>query len=127
MINDAISEYVRTCETAALDDTRKKMRMITSLRREDRYRAFLAMGSKDELLKRLGQTIDAAEAMIEINSPERFEAYYAAAAGCLVGRVSAMESIKVALADDEQSDASFANDPTCVDREDPDGAVAERD
>lgn len=124
MINDAISKYVRTCETAALDDTRKKMRMITSLRREDRYRAFLAMGSKDELLKRLGQTIDAAEAMIEINSPERFEAYYAAAASCLAGRVSAMESIKVALADDEQSDASFANDPTCVDREDPDDAVA---
>ena len=124
MANDAISEYVRTCETAALDDTRKKMRMITSLRREERYRAFLAMGSKDELLKRLGQTIDAAEAMIEINSPERFEAYYAAAAGYLAGRVSAMGSIKIAPADEEQSDAPFASDSTCIDGEDSDDAVA---
>ena len=124
MTNDAISEYVRTCETAALDDTRKKMRMITSLRREDRYRAFLAMDSKDELFKRLGQTIDAAEAMIEINSPERFETYYAAAAGCLAERVSAVEGIKIAPADEEQSDAPFDNDPTCVDGEDPDDAVA---
>lgn len=123
MANDAISEYVRTCETAALDDTRKKMSMITSLRREDRYRAFLAMDSKDELFKRLGQTIDAAEAMIEINSPERFEAYYAAAADCLVERVSAMESIKIAPAGEEQPGVPFANDSTCVDGEDPDDAA----
>ena len=98
----AICGYMGECATSALETERKRAGLIFSLQREKRYEAFRRMGSSELLLKRIGQTIDAAAAKIATDSPERFSSCYKAAAIQFAERAVKACEVDVAAAQESE-------------------------
>lgn len=101
----AICGYMNECADAVLDEQRRRLGLLFSLQREKRYEAFRRMSSGELLVKRIGQTIDAAAAKIAADSPERFASCYRAAAGQFAERVAKACAIEVAAPQESEEDA----------------------
>ncbi len=117
MVNEAINEYARACEVESLELARKSVPAAASLQAGRRYRAFLKIGSCDLLLKRVKQTIDAAEAKIESNTSERIEGYYNAAAEDFGRRISNMGTIEIVWSEGEPPRDVAAVLPAAVEKD----------
>ncbi len=105
----ALCGYMHECAASALEVERKRAGLLFSLQREKRYEAFLRMKSSDLLLKRVGQSIDAAAVKIESDSPGRIASCYGAAANRFRADAEKACGIEVSAPQESDQGAGFGD------------------